>query len=111
MAVAVLPTVTYGNRMVLHIGEQEVQLIAVPRAHTDGDTMVWFPGLDAVMTGDFYRAVGYPNVDLRNGGSLQGLIDGLGQVIGRAMRAIAVGEHVHVHNIESGRGRGDKAGA
>ena len=34
-----------------------------------------------------------------------------GQVIGRATRAIAVGEHVHVHNIESGRGRGDKAGA
>jgi glyoxylase-like metal-dependent hydrolase (beta-lactamase superfamily II) len=79
-----LPTVTYGNRMVMHVGEQEVQLIAVPRAHTDGDTMVWFPGLDAVMTGDFYRAVGWPNVDLRNGGSLQGLIDGLGQVIGRA---------------------------
>jgi cyclase len=79
-----LPTVTYGNRMLLHVGEQEVQLVAVPRAHTDGDTMVWFPGLDAVMTGDFYRAVGFPNVDLRNGGSLQGLIDGLGQVIGRA---------------------------
>jgi glyoxylase-like metal-dependent hydrolase (beta-lactamase superfamily II) len=68
----------------MHVGEQEVQLIAVPRAHTDGDTMVWFPGFDAVMTGDFYRAVGWPNVDLRNGGSLQGLIDGLGQVIGRA---------------------------
>jgi glyoxylase-like metal-dependent hydrolase (beta-lactamase superfamily II) len=79
-----LPTVTYGNRMLMHVGEQEVQLIAVPRAHTDGDTMVWFPGFDAVMTGDFYRAVGWPNVDLRNGGSLQGLIDGLGQVIGRA---------------------------
>jgi cyclase len=28
--------------------------------------------------------VGYPNVDTRNGGSLQGLIDGLGVVIGRA---------------------------
>lgn len=79
-----LPTVTYVNRMLMHVGEQEVQLIAVPRAHTDGDTMVWFPGLDAVMTGDFYRAVGWPNVDIRNGGSLQGLIDGLGQVIGRA---------------------------
>lgn len=26
-----------------------------------------------------------------------------GQVIGRATRAIRVGEHAHVHNIESGR--------
>jgi altronate dehydratase small subunit len=33
-----------------------------------------------------------------------------GQVIGQASRDLAVGEHVHIHNIESARGRGDKAG-
>jgi cyclase len=36
------------------------------------------------MTGDFYRSVQYPNVDRASGGSLQGLIDGLGAVIGHA---------------------------
>jgi len=36
------------------------------------------------MTGDFYRSIQYPNVDRNNGGSLQGLIDALGMVIGRA---------------------------
>lgn len=30
-----------------------------------------------------------------------------GEVIGGASRAIAPGEHVHVHNMESLRGRGD----
>lgn len=30
-----------------------------------------------------------------------------GQVIGRASRALRVGEHMHVHNIESARGRCD----
>ncbi len=30
-----------------------------------------------------------------------------GEVIGRASRDIKVGEHVHVHNIEGTRGRGD----
>jgi altronate dehydratase small subunit len=30
-----------------------------------------------------------------------------GQVIGRASRAIRPGEHMHVHNIESSRARGD----
>jgi altronate dehydratase large subunit len=30
-----------------------------------------------------------------------------GQPIGRATQAIAAGEHVHVHNVESVRGRGD----
>lgn len=32
-----------------------------------------------------------------------------GQVIGRASAAIAAGEHVHVHNVEGVRGRGDLA--
>ncbi len=31
-----------------------------------------------------------------------------GQVIGRASAALRVGEHVHVHNVESARGRGDR---
>lgn len=34
-----------------------------------------------------------------------------GQVIGRASRALAVGEHVHTHNVDSARGRGDQAGS
>lgn len=30
-----------------------------------------------------------------------------GQVIGRASRQVLAGEHMHVHNIESARARGD----
>ena len=59
--------------LTMHMNGEEIQLIAVPRAHTDGDTMVYFPGLDVIMTGDFYRSIQYPNVDRANGGSLQGL--------------------------------------
>ncbi len=36
------------------------------------------------MTGDFYRSIGYPNIDRGNGGSLNGMIEGLGVVIGMA---------------------------
>ena len=79
-----LPKVTYRDRLTMRMNGEEIQMIAIPRAHTDGDTMVYFPGLDVIMTGDFYRSVQYPNVDRANGGSLQGLIDGLGAVIGRA---------------------------
>jgi len=79
-----LPKMTYRGGMTMHFDGEEIQLIAIPRAHTDGDTMVYFPGLDVIMSGDFYRSVQYPNVDRANGGSLQGLIDGLGVVIGKA---------------------------
>jgi len=34
-----------------------------------------------------------------------------GEVIGRATEMIGVGRHVHVHNVESLRGRGDLARA
>jgi altronate dehydratase small subunit len=33
-----------------------------------------------------------------------------GEVIGRSMRKIEPGEHVHIHNLEGNRGRGDQIG-
>lgn len=81
---ASLPIETYNTPVTLHMNGEEIVVIPVPPSHTDGDTMVYFPGLNIIMTGDFYRAVQYPNVDRANGGSVQGLIDGLGTVIGHA---------------------------
>ncbi len=43
--------------------------------------------------------------------SLGTLIRKYGQVIGKASAAIATGAHVHVHNVEGTRGRGDLAEA
>jgi cyclase len=63
---------------------EDIQLIPIPVAHTDGDTMVRFVNADVIMTGDFYRSVQCPNIDIVNGGSLSGMLDGLGQVIARA---------------------------
>jgi glyoxylase-like metal-dependent hydrolase (beta-lactamase superfamily II) len=79
-----LPKMIYREMLTMYMDGEQIQMVAVPRAHTDGDTMVAFPGLDVIMTGDFYRSIQYPNVDRANGGSLAGLLDGLGAVIGRA---------------------------
>ena len=79
-----LPLLTYQGPVTLHMNGENVHLIPVPRAHTDGDTMVYFPGVDVIMTGDFYRSIQYPNIDRNNGGSLNGMLDGLGRVIGMA---------------------------
>lgn len=40
-----------------------------------------------------------------------GLVHKYGQIIGVATQDIAPGEHVHVHNVASRRGRGDLKGA
>ncbi len=78
---AALPLLTYRVAMTFHMDGEDVQAIAVPAAHTDGDTMVRFPGVDVIMTGDFYRSVGYPNIDRANGGTLRGMLAGLNAVV------------------------------
>lgn len=81
---AALPTLTYNAPITVHMNGEAVQIIPVPLAHTDGDTMVKFPTADVLMTGDFYRSVGYPNIDRNNGGSMKGMIDGLTAVFNAA---------------------------
>ncbi len=77
---AALATITYDNTLSFHMNGDEVELIPVRGAHTDGDTMVKFVKADVIMSGDFYRQVGYPFPDRSSGGSVQGLIDGLQQM-------------------------------
>jgi len=79
-----LPVVTYEGPVTIHMDGEEVQLIPIRRAHTDGDTLVHFVGNDVLMTGDYFRSIQFPNIDRTNGGSLNGMIEGLGITIGMA---------------------------
>ena len=81
---AALPLITYEGRAKFHMDGEEIELIPIPRAHTDGDTLVFFHNADVIMCGDFYRSIQYPNIDRANGGSLEGMLDGLGVLIGLA---------------------------
>jgi cyclase len=71
-----LPVVTYDAPITFHVNGEDVQLIPVPVAHTDGDTLVYFPNANVIMTGDFYRSTGYPNIDRANGGTMNGMLAG-----------------------------------
>jgi glyoxylase-like metal-dependent hydrolase (beta-lactamase superfamily II) len=73
--------VTYNAPVTINMNGEAIQLIPIPLAHTDGDTMIYFPSADVIMTGDFYRSVGYPFPDPNNGGTFNGLIDGLNTII------------------------------
>jgi cyclase len=76
-----LPVVTYDAPIVFHMNGEDVQLIPVPVAHTDGDTMVYFPNTNVIMTGDFYRSTGYPNIDRANGGTMNGMLAGFDAIV------------------------------
>jgi cyclase len=79
-----LPVVTYEGPVTIHMDGEDVHLIPIRRAHTDGDTLVYFPNNDVLMTGDYFRSLGFPNIDRANGGSLNGMLEGLGITIGMA---------------------------
>jgi glyoxylase-like metal-dependent hydrolase (beta-lactamase superfamily II) len=79
-----LPVVTYNASLSIHIDGEDVRLLPVLAAHTDGDTVVSFPGHDILAVGDIFRSVGYPYADLANGGSLAGILEGLSEIVDRA---------------------------
>jgi glyoxylase-like metal-dependent hydrolase (beta-lactamase superfamily II) len=68
------PKVTYPDRMRFHWNGDDVDLIHVDPAHTDGDTIVHFRNLNAFHMGDtFFNGV-YPFIDMDSAGSFDGLI-------------------------------------
>ncbi len=79
-----LPAMTYDDVVTLRMNGEEIQLIPIRAAHTDGDTMVRFVKNDVLMSGDFFRSIQVPNIDRANGGSLNGMLAGLAELAGTA---------------------------
>jgi cyclase len=52
-----------------------------PAAHTGGDTIVYFRHSDVIVAGDVFMTTTYPVIDTKNGGSVEGLIDGMNHIL------------------------------
>ncbi|KIF73749.1 beta-lactamase [Streptomyces sp. 150FB] len=68
------PSVTYSERLTLHVGDIEVRLIHPGIGHTIGDTVVHLPDRGIVFTGDLIFQGGTPFVPM---GSLRGSLRAL----------------------------------
>lgn len=69
-----LPVVTFAESVSLHLNGDEVRVIHVEPAHTDGDAIVHFTRANVLHAGDLYFNGFYPFVDVSSGGSVRGLI-------------------------------------
>jgi len=77
------PTDTYDTpylKLQPYTNGDAIQIIHMPAAHTDGDSVVWFRGADVISTGDLFGD-NYPIIDLEKGGTIQGLIDALNNLV------------------------------
>ncbi|HKF68911.1 MAG TPA: MBL fold metallo-hydrolase, partial [Vicinamibacterales bacterium] len=53
--------------------------------HTDGDIIVHFRSADVIAAGDTFLTTTYPSIDIANGGTTQGFIDGLNRILDLAV--------------------------
>jgi glyoxylase-like metal-dependent hydrolase (beta-lactamase superfamily II) len=81
---AALPIVTFGSAISFHLNGEEIRVVHVPRAHTDGDAIVHFVGSDVVHMGDTFFNGFYPFIDYSSGGTIEGMVAACDQVLGMA---------------------------
>ena len=76
------PTETYvSGQKEIHFNDEPIEVRWQPNAHTDGDSLVIFRRSDVVATGDIFTTLSFPYIDIDRGGSIQGEINALNNII------------------------------
>jgi glyoxylase-like metal-dependent hydrolase (beta-lactamase superfamily II) len=76
-----LPVVTFARDVSFQLNGEEIRAFHVPRAHTDGDTVVHFPKSDVIHAGDTFFNKLYPFIDTSSGGSVAGVLSTVDRVL------------------------------
>lgn len=71
---AALPVVTFSQDVSFHLNGDEIFAFHVPKAHTDGDTIIHFRKSNVMHMGDTFFNGFYPFIDYSSGGTPDGLI-------------------------------------
>ena len=79
-----LPVITYSDRMTFHVNGEEAVAIHIPDAHTDGDAIIHFTNANVIAAGDLSFRGLFPFIDLDSGGTVDGYIAGMQQLIDMA---------------------------
>jgi cyclase len=78
---AALPIVTYADGITFHLNGEEIRVLHVPAAHTDGDSIVILKKANVIHMGDTYMTISYPFVDETAGGRYDGFIEAANRVL------------------------------
>ena len=76
-----LPVITFEDALSVWFNGEEIKLVHVPPAHTDGDSVVHFTGANVIHFGDTFFSGRFPNIDLGGGGDVRGYIRGVEESI------------------------------
>jgi glyoxylase-like metal-dependent hydrolase (beta-lactamase superfamily II) len=76
-----LPVITFQSELTVHMAGEAVRVHHYANAHTDGDSIVFFPAARAVHMGDIFVRYGFPFIDVSGGGNVRGMIAACQDVI------------------------------
>lgn len=76
-----LPDITFHQRMNMHLGELEINLLYFGPAHTDGDIVIYVPDDKVAILGDLFFKGRDPLIHMHKNGSSTGLIEVLRNVL------------------------------
>ncbi len=79
-----LPTETYhvaSYKLSEFFNGEGIKIYHEPAAHTDGDSIVYFRYSDVIAAGDILRTDSYPVIEIDKGGSLNGVLDALNNIL------------------------------
>ena len=69
-----LPVITFDDSLSVWFNGEEINLVHVPPAHTDSDSVVYFADANVIHFGDTFFSGRFPNIDLGGGGDVRGYI-------------------------------------
>lgn len=78
---AARPVLTFDTEITMHLGDEEIRLLHLDPAHSDGDTVVVFVDANVIHTGDIVFFCGYPYIDITHGGSIDGMIAAVDRIM------------------------------
>jgi cyclase len=99
-----LPIVTFDHDVTVHLNGEDIRALHFPGGHTDGDSIIFFPKSNVVHMGDDFVRYGFPFIDLASGGSVQGMIAALEEVVPKLPADVKViPGHGNVSNLDDVR--------
>ena len=78
-----LPVITFDQSLSVHFNGEDIRAIHFPHGHTDGDSVIFFSASNVVHLGDDFFAGRFPFVDLESGGSVEGLVKNIGELVNK----------------------------
>jgi cyclase len=105
-AAVAMPTEAFPERRKTHyLNGEGIEIVAIPAAHSDADSVVLFRRSDVLVTGAIFTPDRFPTIRVEEGGSVDGLIKALNALLGMTISGVPLPSREGGTRVIPGSGR------